>query len=371
VRALVAPQEFKGSLTAVEAVAAIARGIREARPSWEVDELPLSDGGPGFLDALHAAIGGRRMEVATRDALGRARTGSWLLDSDGTAFVEAAQANALVYLSPAERAPLTAGSFGVGEILRAALGTSPAHVVVGVGGSASSDGGAGMAQALGARLLDRRDLEIGSGGGVLTDLDRIEWSRPVLPPIDVATDVTNPLLGPDGAAAVFGPQKGATPGDVAKLELAFARFAEVVERDLGIDVRTLPGGGAAGGLAAGLVALLGARIVSGFDVVAGACRFAERLAAADVVVTGEGSFDVQSGRGKTTGRVIAAAEAAGKRWIVFAGRAEGRAANVYELSTEVRPGEDSVRDAAAVLERLAARVFAGGGPHHPAPAPTS
>jgi glycerate kinase len=356
VRILVAPQEFKGSLSAVEAANAIAAGIRRALPAAEPVVLPLSDGGPGFVDALHAAIGGRLVTVPTHDAVGRSRMGVFLLAEDGTAYIEAAQANALSHLASRELAPLTSTTFGVGELLQAALDRSPGRVVAGVGGSATNDGGAGMAQALGARLLDASVHELRPGGAALSRLARVEWSAPDLPEVIVATDVTNPLLGPNGATAIFGPQKGASASDVEVLEAALAHFADVIAKDLGIDVRNVPGSGAAGGLAAGLIAFLGARVESGFDLVAVACGFHEHLAIADLVITGEGSFDAQSLHGKTTGRVIAAAEAAGKPWLVLAGRA-APGTGAISLSEVAQPGDDPMADAATLLERLAAKAI--------------
>jgi glycerate kinase len=355
VRVLISPQEFKGSLTAAEAANAIAAGVRSALPGAEVVTLPLSDGGPGFVEALHSAIGGELVEIFVHDAIGRPRTGAFLLASDGTAYVEAAQANALVHLQPTELAPLTATTFGVGELSQAVLQLQPERIVVGVGGSATNDGGAGMAQALGAHLLDAGGRELGPGGAALSQLQRIEWSPPDLPEIVVATDVTNPLLGPRGAAAVFGPQKGAAPGDVSVLEAALSHFADVVARDLGIDARQLPGSGAAGGLAAGFIAFLGAHVASGFEVVAHACGFEHQVAAADFVITGEGSFDSQSTHGKTTGRVIAAAERTATAWLVLAGRATP-APGVHSLAEVIEEGEEPMANAAALLERLAAKV---------------
>jgi glycerate kinase len=356
VRVLVAPQEFKGSLTARAAAEAIAAGVRDAIPGAQIELLPLSDGGPGFLEALQTSIGGELVVVAAHDAIGRPSAASILMGSDGVAYVEAAQANALAHLLPGELAPLEASTFGVGELLRSAIAMGPAQIVVGVGGSASTDGGAGMAQALGARLLDAASRDIAPGGAALAALDRVEWVRPELPDVVVATDVTNPLLGPRGAASVFGPQKGASRTDVARLEAGLARFAEVIERDLGVDVRELPGAGAAGGLAAGLVAFLGARVASGFELVAASCGFAEKLAAADLVITGEGSFDEQSRQGKTTGRVINAAVKAGKPWLVLAGRTSTNAEHAHALGEVAGPSEDPMTQADDWLRRLAAKV---------------
>ncbi|MCE7928042.1 MAG: glycerate kinase [Dehalococcoidia bacterium] len=355
-RVLVAPQEFKGSLSAEEAVDAIAAGIRRARPGWSLDLLPMSDGGPGFVDAMRRATRADTVGIVTHDALGRRLLGRYVVLRDGgTAMIEAAQANGLVHIRPEERDALSAGTFGVGELISAALAGDPPMVVVGVGGSATTDGGAGMARALGARFLDKAEHDLPPGGGPLVHLDRIHWERPIaLDSVDfvVATDVTNPLLGPSGAAAVYAPQKGASAEDVRLLERALERYAHVVERDLGISIASLPGGGAAGGLAAGLAAFLGARVVSGFDVVAGATNLAGRLAAASIVVTGEGSFDTQSLQGKTTGRLLEMCRAAGKPCVVLAGRSDTGALTLESLE----PGlEASMERAAELLSELAAR----------------
>jgi glycerate kinase len=359
-RLLVAPQEFKGTLSAEEAADAIALGIRDSRPAWTVDRLPLSDGGPGFVDALRRAVRADAVAAAVHDALGREVLGRYLLLKDGTAVIEAAQANGLMHIAEEERDALRADSYGVGELIREALATRPPKLVVGVGGSATTDGGAGMARALGARFRDMAGNPLPPGGAALAGLARIDWAPPAeLEGVEVvvATDVTNPLTGPSGAAAVYAPQKGATPADAEVLEPALVRYAAVVRRSLGIDVASLPGGGAAGGLAAGLVAFLGARIVSGFDVVAEATGLHQRLAAADVVVTGEGCFDRQSLQGKAAWRLSELAATAGKRCVILAGTCQltQDAVEVHTLA-EVEPDPARQRsEAAATLRQLARR----------------
>jgi glycerate kinase len=356
VRVLVAPQEFKGSLRADEAATAIASGIRAARPEWEVDAVPMSDGGPGFIDAIQAAIGGEIVAVRAHDALLRPRGCRFLwLSERGWAVVEAAEANGLVLIAPEERDACRADSYGVGEVIAAALERGPGRLVVGIGGSATTDGGHGMARALGARFRDGAGRELAPGGASLAELERLDWEPPAgLAGVEVvaATDVTNRLLGREGAAAVYGPQKGASAEDVDALEAGLARFASVVRRALGVDVATLAGGGAAGGLGAGLVAFLGARLESGFEIVAGLTGLEERVRAADIVVTGEGSFDSQSGRGKTTGRVIELARRAEKPVVVFAGRAEP-GSGALTLSSLEGDERRSMAAAGELLERVA------------------
>lgn len=358
-RVLVAPQEFKESLSAEEAAAAIARGIAAVRPGWTVERLPLSDGGPGFLAALARASGGRARPAAARDALGRPRAARVLeLEGTRTCAVEASMADGLALIAPAERDAPRAGTEGVGDLVAAALARRPRRLIVGVGGSAASDGGAGMARALGARFLDVAGRDLPPGAAPLARLDRIVWTPPpALAGVETlaATDVTNPLLGPNGAAAVFGPQKGASPEQVAAIGAALRRYASVLERALGAGVAELPGAGAAGGLAGGLAAFLGARIVSGFEVAAEAAGLRARLRRAGVVVTGEGSFDAQSLGGKTTGRLLALAGAEGVPCVVLAGRATAAAGEARTLA-EVEPdAARHMREAAPLLERLAAR----------------
>jgi glycerate kinase len=365
-RVLIAPQEFKGSLTAAEAATAIAAGLGRARPEWELDVAPVSDGGPGFLEAMCAAGSHEWCVAAARDPLGRPVAASYLrLTEAREAVVEAAQANGLWRLGPGELDPLHADTAGVGDLILAAMSEPPSRLIIGVGGSATTDGGAGMARALGARFLDGAGNALVPGGGALAALVRIDWRRP--PPfagteVVVATDVTNPLVGPNGAAAVYGPQKGATPEQVDMLEAALLRYASVSRRSLGVDVATLPGGGAAGGLAAGLVAFLGARVVSGFDVAAQALRLDARIARAGVVVTGEGSFDAQSAQGKATGRLFERARAAGKQVVVFAGRADQEGPAVRTIASLGFGPVESMERASELLAALAERWAAEAGP---------
>lgn len=358
-RVLVAPQEFKGSLGADEAAAAIASGLRSAHPDWTFDSLPMSDGGPGLLDAIRRAVKSDTMAAVVHDALGRRVLGRYArLRESGDIVIEAAQANGLLHVKQEERDALSADSFGVGELIADAAKAGPGRVIIGVGGSATTDGGAGMARALGARFLDGAGRELPPGGGALGTLERIEWEFPAdLRGIAflVATDVTNPLCGANGAARVYGPQKGATPEQVDILEAALFRYAQVVRRHFGVEIASVPGGGAAGGLAAGLAVFLGARIESGFDLVAGATGLAERLARADLVVTGEGRFDSQSLQGKVTGRIIEMARATAKPVVVFCGTslmpAEVPVRSLSEIAPDTRT---AMEDAAALLKTLAA-----------------
>lgn len=369
-RIIVAPQEFKGSLTAIEAARAIASGVRAALPGAEIVEVPMSDGGPGLVDAMLAARSGERIETDVHDPLMRPIRAVWALlsgDEPRTAAIEMAAASGLVLLQPTERDPLVASTYGTGELIRAALDCGCERIIAGVGGSATVDAGAGAMQALGARLLDAAGNDLAHGGASLTRLDRIDLSardaRLAQTEIRVAADVTNTLCGPAGAAAMFGPQKGASPPDVQSLEAALQHFAAVVQRDVGVDVLALSGGGAAGGLAAGLAALAGATIESGFDVVAAAVGLEATIAAADIVITGEGRVDAQTAYGKTAGGVAALARKHVKRVVVIAGSIDATydaSRGAFDIVESIlQPGmsaEDAMRDASRLLAAAAKRV---------------
>ncbi len=317
VKIVVAPQAFKESLTALEAAQAIEKGVRSVFPKAEVLLAPVADGGDGTLQALVDATRGRIITSRVTGPLGENVTARCGALGDGkTAVIEMAQAAGLSLVPPEERNPLVTTTFGVGELIRDAVAKGFKRIIVGIGGSATNDAGAGMAQALGAKLLDKRGRELPFGGAALITLARIDVSG-MLPELAkcevvVACDVTNPLTGPEGASAVYGPQKGATPEMVGQLDKALAHFAEVVRRDLGVDISTLPGAGAAGGLGGGLVAFLKAQLRPGAEIVMEAIGLDERLNGADVVITGEGRMDSQTVYNKAP---IAVARLARKRGI--------------------------------------------------------
>ena len=323
-RVLVAPQEFKGSLTAREAATAIAEGVRAAAPDAALDVVPLADGGPGFVEAMLAAAGGEARTATVRDPLGRPVPAAFaLLDGGRTAVIEMAEAAGVKRLAADELDPRRASTHGVGDLVRAALDAGARRLLIGIGGSATNDGGAGMAQALGARLLDAAGRDLPPGGAALAALARIDASGldPRLADVEVvaATDVRNVLCGPEGASAVFGPQKGADTVAVAELDAALRRFAEVVARDVGVAVAERRGAGAAGGLGAGLLAFLGAELEPGFPLVARAVDLEARVAAADLVLTGEGLLDGQTGYGKTVAGVAAMGRGAGVPVVALCG----------------------------------------------------
>ncbi|HKJ92692.1 MAG TPA: glycerate kinase, partial [Longimicrobiales bacterium] len=348
------PTAFKGTIGGPAAARALADGARRARPSAAVREMPLSDGGNGLIDALVAARGGAVRTVRVTGPLGTPVQARILRMAD-VAVVETADANGL-HLVPADRRdPMRTTTTGVGELLLAAAAGSPARIVVGVGGSATVDGGIGMAQALGWRLLDADDRPVGPGGDGLLALDAVAAPEPprALPPITVLRDVRNPLLGPHGAAAVYGPQKGASPEDVRRLEAGLARLADHW-RALGRDVREHAGAGAAGGLGAALEAFLGATLTDGASWVLDAVGFDAALADADVVLTGEGAWDAQSGMGKVVGVVLARARRASVPVLVFTGSADGVApegVRVVAANGRTLSEADLADMAAAVLEQ--------------------
>ena len=295
-RVVIAPQEFKGSLTALEIARAMETGVKRALPEAETVLVPVADGGDGTLQSLVDSSRGRVVTTKVDDPIGRPVDALWGALGDGvTAVIEMARSSGLALLTLDERNPLTATTRGVGQLIRTALEAGHRRFIVGIGGSATNDGGAGMAQALGARLLDANGADIPSGGTGLARLERVDISG-MDPRLDaaevvVACDVNNPLCGPTGASAIYGPQKGATPEMVKQLDAALARYADVIERDLGIDIRERPGAGAAGGLGAGLMAFLRAELRAGVDIVLEAVGLADKLAGADLVITGEGQFD--------------------------------------------------------------------------------
>ncbi len=321
---IVAPDSFKGSLTALQAADAITQGVRDVMPDAEIVAIPLADGGEGTVEALVLATKGRILRAEVSGPLGEPVEASFgILGDDVTGVVEMAQAAGL-YLVPAERRnPLVATTYGVGELMRAALDLGCRRLIVGLGGSATSDGGAGMAQALGVRLLTEDGGELKRGAAALMSLDRIDLSgrdqRLEEVTIYAASDVTNPLCGPEGAAAVYGPQKGASPQMVQMLDRALAHLARIVERDLETEVRELAGAGAAGGLGAGLVAFCGAQIRSGASLVLQLLNFEEHLESADLVLTGEGRLDRQIEFGKALSGVAMLAEKHGVPVVAFTG----------------------------------------------------
>ena len=367
-RVLVAPQAFKGSLDAVLVAAAIAAGLRRVWPDATIDELPLADGGEGTVRALVRATGGTLHTATTHDPLGREISAEWGTLGDGkTAVVEMAAASGLPLLHDDERDPRVTSTRGTGELILEAAASGAHTIIIGIGGSATNDGGAGMARAIGYRFLDTDGRDLPEGGAALARLHHLEGQtdgRLVRPAIEVACDVRNPLLGELGASAVFGPQKGATPEMIRELDQALGRFADVVEGFVGRGIRDIPGAGAAGGLGAGLLAFLDARLRSGAEIVLEAARFDARVAEVDLVITGEGRVDAQSAYGKLTQAV---SEAAQRAHVPVAAVAGGTAAgyealfavglDALELITDrPMPLADAMAQARGLVEGAAERL---------------
>lgn len=367
-RVLIAADKFKGSLTAVQVAERVATGLRRVVPDLEVEALPVADGGDGTVAAAVAA-GFERREVRVAGPLGHEVTAAFALRGD-TAVVEMAEASGLQRLPAGVFAPLTASTYGSGELLRAALDAGARTIVFGVGGSATTDGGAGMLTALGARFLDAEGEPVAPGGGGLAELARADLSGldPRLASVDLilASDVDNPLTGPKGAPAVYGPQKGASPDDVETLDAALAHCAKVLEEAIGAraaEYAVAPGAGAAGGIGYGAL-LLGARFRPGIEVMLDVLGFAPALERASLVITGEGSLDEQTLHGKAPAGVAAAARAAGKEVVAVCGRLAlppealkragiGRAYPLTEAEPDVAR---CIADAGPILERVAERI---------------
>ncbi len=375
-RVVIAPDKFKGSLTAPEAAEAMARGLSRVDRCARIDRVPMADGGEGTVAALVAATGGSYRTVKVTGPLGEPVAASFGLLGDGcTAALEMASASGLWLVPLALRDPLRATTRGTGQLLLSALEAGARRVIVGIGGSATNDGGAGLGQALGFRLLDTQGRELGPGGGELDRLARIERTGQTAglssAAIAVACDVTNPLCGPRGASAVYGPQKGATPAMVQRLDCNLAHFADIVERDLDVAVRDIPGSGAAGGLGGGLVAFAGGRLERGVDLVIEAVNLRDRLLAADLCLTGEGALDAQSAFGKTAVGVARLAHSLGCPTLAIAGSIGPGAEAVLEQGVDayfsICPGpvplDEAIQRASELLEKAtaqAARAFLAG-----------
>ncbi|MFO0907720.1 MAG: glycerate kinase [Isosphaeraceae bacterium] len=325
---VVAPDKFRGSLSAPQAAEAMSRGVRAADSFATIDLAPMADGGEGTVEALVVATQGEYRFVRVTGPLGQPVDARFGILGDGqTAVIEMAAASGLALIPVEKRDPGLTTSRGTGELILAAIDAGVRRIILGIGGSATNDGGVGCAQALGYRFLDRNGSEIGPGGKALESLDRIDASacHPIaqasgLPiRIDVACDVDNPLCGERGASVVYGPQKGASPDLIVQLDRNLARLASCIERDLGRSVADLPGAGAAGGLGAGLVAFAGATLQRGVDLVIDSVRLRNRLASADLCLTGEGAIDGSSAFGKTAVGVARLARSLGCPTLALAG----------------------------------------------------
>jgi len=361
VRILIAPDKFAGTMSAGEAADAVAAGWLRARPGDTAETLPLADGGPGFVEVLARAKPGAELRtVDVYDPLGRPTQADYLLDGD-TAYIESAAACGLHLLGPGERDPLGATTYGVGLLVSHAVEHGARRVVVGLGGSSTTDAGAGMLTALGCTFRDATGRPIAYGGMGLPEVASVDWQpRTRGAEFIAATDVDSPLLGPHGAAHVFGPQKGADPQQVAFLEQAVAHFAQAAEPATGyVGAANLPGAGAAGGLGFALFLLGGAR-ASGARLTCDAVGLDAKIAAADLVITGEGSFDSQSLRGKLAAEVASGAAAHGRPCLVMAGRSDVDAhpdlAGVHSVTELLGSAKEAMARPVEGLTALAEKV---------------
>ncbi|WP_374438102.1 glycerate kinase [Pseudomonas panipatensis] len=354
-KVVIAPDSFKESLSAPEVAAAIARGWSRARPTDEILLRPMADGGEGTVDAVLAATSGERRECRVRGPLGESVLAHWGWLGEGAAVIEMAAASGLHWVPAAQRDATRTTSYGTGELIRAALDGGARKLILGLGGSATNDGGMGLLQALGVRFLDAQGAPLGDGGAELARLQRIELDgldpRLAETEVEVAADVDNPLCGARGASAVFGPQKGASPAQVEQLDQALQRLAAVAAQTLGEDHSRFPGVGAAGGLGFAARAFLRARFRPGIELVAEVSGLAEALSGADLAITGEGRLDAQSLHGKTPVGVARAAAAAGVPVIALAGSLGEGYARLHEVGIaaafSLAPGPISLAEALA------------------------
>jgi len=366
---VIAPQSFKGSLSALEVAQAMAQGIKRVLPDAETVTVPMADGGEGTVEALVDATCGQIITTDVTGPLGESITAKWGILGDGvTGIIEAAAASGLTLVPRRKLNPLITTTYGTGELIGAALNAGCRKLIVGIGDTATNDGGAGMAQALGVRLLDNRGKELPWGGAALARLDRIDVSgldhRIAECQVVAACDVTNPLCGEFGASVVYGPQKGASEEMCQRLDEALAHYVGVIKADLDIEVMDLPGAGAAGGLGAGLVAFLGAELLPGTDIVIEAVGLVGHLGDASLVFTGEGRIDGQTLFGKTVSGVVAKAKALRIPTVAIVGEVAG-GSDVYRSGIDavlsIAPGpislERSVADAASLITDAAERAM--------------
>ena len=362
IRFLIACDSFKGSASSKQVGEAIREGILRVMPSAQVEVVPVADGGEGTVQALVDATGGRLVAVTVTNPIGEKVEAAFGILGDGqTAVIEMAAASGLTLIPPDKRNPWVTTTYGTGELIKAALEHGCRKIIIGIGGSATNDAGAGMAQALGVKLLDEDGNQIGFGGGELGRLRRIDMSgldkRASEAEFIVACDVDNPLTGERGASYVYAPQKGATPEMLPKLDSNLRHFAEIVRQQLGIDVEHVPGAGAAGGLGAGLMAFLKAKLKRGTEIVFELVKLEEKIASADIVITGEGQIDAQTVFGKTPIGVAKLAKRYGKPVIAIAGSIGEGAESVhshgidaiFSIINRPMPLEQAMRNVEALL----------------------
>ncbi len=362
---VIAPQSFKGSLSSREVADAMALGLRRVLRDAELVFLPMADGGEGTVDTLVSATSGTLRQNVITGPLGDKVTASWGILGDGTtAVIEMAAASGLTLVPPGRLNPMITTTYGTGELIRAAIEAGCRQMIIGIGGSATNDGGAGMAQALGVSLKDKQGNELPLGGTALAHLQHVDISnldnRLASCKVTVASDVSNPLYGKQGASWVYGPQKGATEEMCRILDEALENYAAVIKHDLGIEVADIPGAGAAGGLGAGLIAFLGAELRPGIDIVCEAVDLSEHLKRADLVFTGEGRIDSQTVFGKTVAGVARRASIAGVPVIAIAGELaiSNDELSKYNINAalSITPGPISLEESFSNASRLIAEA---------------
>lgn len=366
---VIAPDSFKESLTALEVAESIEKGLQSIFPEADLIKVPMADGGEGTVQSLVDATGGTIHKKTVTGPLGDPVEAFFgILGNGKTAVIEMAAASGLHLVSKKKRNPLLTSSRGTGELILAALDHGVEHLIIGIGGSATNDGGAGMAMALGARMLDECGKEIGEGGGAIQNLSCIDITemdkRLAKAKIEVACDVDNPLTGDRGATAIFGPQKGATPEMVDKLDQILAHYAEVIQRDLGKSIKDVSGAGAAGGLGGGLLAFLSAELKRGVNIVIEATGLAQHIQGADLVITGEGKIDGQTIYGKTPIGVAKTAKLFNVPVIAIAGNVASDSTIVHEHGIDavfsIIPGiidlDDAFANAHVYVENLSANL---------------
>ncbi|MEA3461465.1 MAG: glycerate kinase [Bacteroidota bacterium] len=366
---LFAPDSFKDCLSARGVAAALSKGIRNILPNADCILVPMADGGEGTVESVIDATHGKRIELKVMDPLMRETDSFYGITGDGeTAVIEMAAASGIELLRGDERDPWTTSTYGTGQLIKDALDRGAKKILLGIGGSATNDGGAGMAQALGVQFSGKFGVLPIQGGGALGELEQIHMEdldlRVKHTEIAVACDVNNPLTGPHGASTIYGPQKGADEEMVQKLDRNLVHFAGLIRDQLGKEISEIPGAGAAGGLGAGLMAFLDARLMKGFDMIAGVTGLEEQIREADLVITGEGKMDAQTRFGKTPFGVAQLAQKHGKPVIGVAGTLEEDASVLYELGFDLlmpiqeKPGslEFSLTHAEQLLERCGERM---------------
>lgn len=361
-RILIAPDKFKGSISASAAARAIADGLREGGLDAECVLAPIADGGEGFAESMGLALGAKWIELKAQDPIGREVPCRYAwVESDKLAIIEMAEASGLWRLKPEERDPLRANTYGTGQLMRDAIERGAKKILVGLGGSATTDGGIGMAAALGYDIITSDNDDLDPIPGNLIALVRIENTNVIeMPEIIAACDVQNPLLGERGAARVFGPQKGADPKTVTHLEASLTQLAEVVTESLECDFKDTPGAGAAGGIGYGLMSFCGAKVRSGFDLLAETVGLEAKIKEADLVITGEGRLDAQTLEGKGPAGVAQLARKHGKPALAFGGGIDAEAENLFDATVPIIdqpiPLDEAMRRGAELLQRAARRA---------------